>query len=162
MRYWIGLVAACVASTAQAADTAIGDLVLHAGQFSALRDNKSKSFTAGLEYRFAEVGYGIRPSVGFLGNDDAAMYAYGGFNWDIPLKSIEPFQITPGIAAGAYSQGDSKDLGHWLEFRSSLEVTYKFEGGQRVGAAISHLSNAGIGSSNPGTETIQLVYSFPM
>jgi len=153
-------------SAAHAADSRRGDLVLHAGAFSAPRDTtpSTQSFVGGAEYRWApsETLYGLRPTVGALANADGAMYAYGGFNYDIPWRAIEPFVITPGVFAGAYSQGDSKDLGSWFEFREHLEVTYRFDSGYRVGASISHLSNASLGDSNPGVETVQAVFSMPM
>ncbi len=143
-----------------------GDLVLHAGAFSAPRDTtpSTQSFVGGAEYRWAPSNYlyGLRPTVGALANGDGAMYGYGGFNYDIPIRAIEPFVITPGVFAGAYSQGDSKDLGSWFEFREHLEVSYKFDSGHRLGASISHLSNASLGDSNPGVETVQVVFSMPM
>lgn len=137
-----------------------GDLAFHAGRFSALRDKPRRSFTAGMEYRFPDQFHGLRPTIGALANADGAIYGYGGINWDLPVPST-PIVITPGFVAGGYSQGDSKDLGHGIEFRSTLEVTYRFDDGQRVGAAISHLSNASLDNDNPGTETIQAVYSLP-
>lgn len=148
-------------TTAHAADRNGSDVVFHVGQYSVFRDSADRSVSSGIEYRFADQYYGLRPTVGILGNADSAMYGYAGINWDLPL-GLGPIMITPGTAVGAYSQGDSKDLGHGLEFRSSLEVTYKFDDGQRVGAAISHLSNASLGDRNPGVETIQFVYSYPL
>lgn len=149
-------------ANAEAADARRGsDLVLHVGEYSVMRGSEYQSTEAGLEYRFPDQYHGLRPTVGILGNSDSAMYGYAGINWDLPL-GIAPIIITPGTAVGAYSQGDSKDLGHGLEFRSSLEVTYQFNDGQRVGAAISHLSNASLGDRNPGVETLQFIYSYPL
>lgn len=150
-------------ANAEAADSTRrgSDLVFHAGEYSVMRGREYQSVEAGLEYRFADQYHGLRPTVGILGNTDSAMYGYAGINWDLPL-GLGPIMITPGTAVGAYHQGDSKDLGLGLEFRSSLEITYKFEDGQRVGAAISHLSNANIGNRNPGVETLQFVYSYPL
>ena len=87
---------------------------------------------------------------------------YAGINWDLPIDAIRPFIITPGVKVGGYSQGDSKDLGYGIEFHDSIEVTYRFNDGQRVGAVLSHMSNASLGNKNPGTEIIQAVYSFPL
>lgn len=143
-----------------------GDLVVHTGVYSMPRDTtpSSQSITAGIEYRFtpSDTLYGLRPAAGVLGNGDGAMYGYGGFAYDVPWKGIEPFVITPGVYAGIYGQGDSKKLGSWFEFRESLELDYRFDSGHRLGASISHLSNAGIGSINPGTETVEVVYSMPL
>ncbi len=163
MRILTAALVALLATTALAEEHN-GDIAVHAGLFSTPRDStvSAQSMVAGAEYRFADIGYGLRPTVGALGNTDAAMYAYGGFNYDLPISSIAPFVVTAGLFAGAYSQGDSKDLGSWFEFRETLEVSYAFESGHRIGASLSHLSNAGLGDKNPGTETVQLVYSFPL
>lgn len=158
----LSLLALPLAAEAAPATKGKGDIVIHVGEYSVLRDHAHRSTEAGVEYRFRDQYHGLRPTVGALANDDGATYAYAGINWDLPIKAIAPFVITPGIVAGGYSQGDSKDLGYGLEFRSSLEVTYKFKDGQRLGAAISHLSNASLGNKNPGTETLQIVYSHPL
>lgn len=149
-------------TAAHAADSRKGDLVISAGQFSALRDKSKESLVGNLEYRFPDQYYGLRPTVGVMANTDSATYAYAGINWDLPIDAIRPFIITPGVKVGGYSQGDSKDLGHGIEFHDSIEVTYRFKDGQRVGAVLSHMSNASLGDSNPGTEIIQAVYSFPL
>lgn len=164
MRLWsiITVLAAMLAAqVAQAAPRNSPDVAVYIGQYSALRNNANRSIMGGIEYRFRDQYYGIRPTVGVLSNTDGAFYGYAGINWDLPL-GIKPIYITPGFNIGGYSKGDSKDLGYGLEFRSSIEVTYRFKNGQRLGAALSHLSNAGLGSENPGVETYQLVYSHPL
>jgi lipid A 3-O-deacylase len=162
MRHALVTIACILLCTATKADERKGsDVVLHVGEYSVMRAREHQSTEVGIEYRFADQYYGLRPTVGILGNSDSAMYGYAGINWDLPLGFV-PIIITPGTAIGAYKQGDSKDLGLGLEFRSSLEVTYRFNDGQRVGAAISHLSNADISDRNPGVETIQFVYSYPL
>lgn len=138
-----------------------GDLAVYGGQFSALRDNKDKTGLFGAEYRFRDQYNGLRPTIGTSVNFDGATYTYGGAYWDLPLNTGR-FQISPGFAAGYYTHGGSKDLGYPLEFRSTIEVTYKLQNGQRFGAQLSHLSNASLGNHNPGTETIQAVYSHPL
>jgi len=146
-----------------------GDIAVYAGEFSALRDSKNESTLGGLEYRFNNPGLkgvwsGIRPTVGTSVNGDGATFTYGGIYWDFPIsKTGSGIVISPGFAPGYYNDGgDSKRLGYALEFRSTLEATYKFKSGQRVGAQISHLSNANIGNKNPGTETVQVVYTHPL
>lgn len=136
-----------------------GDLLsVYGGQFE-ISDDTNDSTMLGAEYRFADQFNGLRPVVGGFVNGDSGAYGYAGAYWDLPLGT-EPFIISPGFAVGGYHSGASKDLGLGLEFRSTLEVAYQFDSGDRLGVAISHLSNAGIGDSNPGTETLQAVYSF--
>ena len=53
------------------------------------------------------------------------------------------------------------DLGSALEFRSRLEVAYRFENKFRLGVSITHTSNASTGDTNPGTEAVMLNVSVP-
>jgi lipid A 3-O-deacylase len=146
--------------TSFAADTASNYLSFSAGQFDSFSaDNQSGAF--GAEFRFKPVAWGVvRPIIGGLFNADNALYGYAGF--DVDYNFAGNLYITPSIAAGAYDEGDSKDLGGALEFRSSLELAYEFDSRSRLGLAFSHISNAGIYDDNPGTETIMLTYSMPV
>ena len=135
-------------------------LVLQAGGYDVSQGDDSAALGA-IEYRFRDQFNGLRPVVGFMATSDEATYAYAGAYWDLPLNTA-PFVITPGFQAGAYSQGNGKDLGYGIEFRSTIEAAYEFESGHRLGLGFSHLSNASLGSDNPGTETLQMVYSYPM
>lgn len=154
----------CLAGAVQAQeqpDSEHGDFAFYAGQYSSFRSSQYETGLAGIEYRWADQYYGLRPTVGVWGNGDGAWYGYGGIYWDLELGNSGIF-ITPGVAAGAYRQGDSKDLGSWFEFRDTLEISYRFDSGQRLGAQITHMSNAGIGSDNPGVEMLQAVYTHPI
>lgn len=123
------------------------------------RDNTATQY--GLGYRYDDIFHGLRPGVGFMATSDSAMYGYAGFYWDVPLTSN--LLIVPNVVMGGYSKGsDGKDLGHGVEFRSGIEVDYQFETGARVGLAFNHLSNAGIGNDNPGTEVLMLVLQHPL
>ena len=135
------------------------EVAIYGGQYSVLKDSQYKTELIGLEYRWKDQWNGLRPVVGFWGNNDSAKYAYGGMYWDFPLG---PFMITPGVAVGGYAGGDSKDLGYGIEFRDTIEITYRFESGQRIGAQLTHMSNASLGDSNPGVETLQAVYVHPL
>jgi len=112
------------------------------------------------EYRYKDIYYGLRPIAGFHIDDESAIYGYAGFNWDLYLSDHVIF--TPTASIGAYSQGDGQDLGHGLEFRTGIELAYELESKSRVGLQLTHLSNAGIGDRNPGTEILQVNYAFPL
>jgi len=121
-------------------------------------DNSAVQF--GAEYRFADIYHGLRPAIGGNVTTDGALYGYGGFFWDVPLT--ERIIFTPNFVAGAYSDGDGKDLHHAIEFRSGLELSYQFEQGSRLGVGFNHISNASLGDHNPGAETLLLVYQLPL
>ncbi len=95
-----------------------------------------------------------------MGTNDATLYGYGGLLLD--LFYGRRFVVTPSLAAGYYEKGDGKDLGHELEFRSSVEISYRFDDRSRIGLSFYHLSNASISSKNPGTEVLSIVYSIPL
>ena len=71
--------------------------------------------------------------------------------------------LTPSFAPHYYHGGNDKlDLDYALEFRSQLELSYRFDNRSRLGVAVSHYSNASLGKTNPGTECAQIYYSIPI
>ena len=115
---------------------------------------------ADAEYRFASLRSvpNLSPMAGFELDSKGALYAYAGalYDWNF----YDKFFLVPSFGIGAYNKGDSKDLGGTLEFRSSIEANYSITPDARFGVALSHKSNAGIYSRNPGTEELLAVYSF--
>ena len=59
-------------------------------------------------------------------------------------------------------KGNSKDLGYLLQFRSQIEFAWRIDGGTRLGLSLNHISNAGLGTQNPGSETIALSLIMPV
>jgi len=111
-----------------------------------------------LEYRGAPRRFGIGPAAGVSVNSDGAAYLRAGLTRDFPFASRWNANVT--LAAGAYVKGHGKDLGRGFEFRSALDVSFEMRPGMRLGAALAHLSNAGISESNPGIETLTLTLAF--
>lgn len=146
-----------ISAPAQATDY----LTFYTGGFNIFEhENASATAQFGMEYRAEAWDWGIRPTVGINADTDGAVYGYAGINWDVALG--KPWILTPNFMVGAYHQGDSIDLGHGLEFRSGVELSYEFENQQRLGAAFNHISNASIGDENPGAESLLVVYSVPL
>jgi lipid A 3-O-deacylase len=131
-------------------------LTLGAGYYD-INDNQGAAEFR-VEWRFKEMFWGIHPFAGVMGTSDSAVYSYGGIAFDWKLGK---FVFTPSFSAGAYRDGDGKDLGHVVEFRSALEIAYEFENRHRLGLIFYHLSNASISDNNPGTEVFSLGYSIP-
>ena len=94
-----------------------------------------------------------------MATTDAATYGYAGIGVDVFFGPR--WVATPTFAAGIYGNGDGKDLGNAVEFRSGLEVAYRFDDRSRLGLSFTHISNAGIGDRNPGVESLVLMYSVP-
>ena len=95
-----------------------------------------------------------------MATTDAAIYGYAGLMLDIYFGRRIVF--TPNVAVGLYSDGGGKDLGSVIEFRSGVELAYRFDSRARLGVAFHHISNASIEDINPGTETLTLVLSLPL
>jgi len=113
-----------------------------------------------LEYRSDIKLWIFKPFAGVMGTSDGGAYGYAGVLVDVFLGNR--IVTTISFAPGAYAEGDGKDLGHDLEFRSQLEVAYRFDDRARLGLSISHMSNASIGDKNPGTESLMLTYALPV
>jgi len=112
-----------------------------------------------IEYRSDRKLWVFKPFSGFMATSDKAIYGYVGVLIDFYFG--RRFVITPSFAPGAWSRGDGKDLGHWIEFRSQLEFAYRLDDRSRIAVSISHMSNAGLDSTNPGEESVMLTYAVP-
>jgi lipid A 3-O-deacylase len=103
----------------------------------------------------------LHPVVGFEGDDSGMTYFNGGLNLDVPLGS--KVVLTWGEVLGWYGHGNEKQaLGSPLEFRSQLELGWKFDNNMRLSGYISHMSNAGIGDHDPGGETLGAYLRVPV
>jgi len=130
-----------------------------AGYYDLFDDESAGEFR--LEYRFSEENKLLffTPFVGATATTDGGTYGYGGVGIDIFFG--RRWVLTPNFAAGIYGNGDGKDLGSAIEFRSGVELAYRFDDYSRLGLSFTHISNAGIDERNPGVESLVLVYSVP-
>ena len=112
------------------------------------------------EWRGKKLAWVLKPFAGVMGTTDAAIYGYGGFLTDFFFG--RRIVVSPSFAVGLYEDGDGKDLGSVIEFRSALEVGWRFDNRARLSAMVYHISNAGIDDNNPGTEVFSVGYSFPL
>lgn len=146
-------------TVAQAAEDKKDYITGYIGYFDVIgADNSAAQF--GVEYRARPLQYGIRPTIGINATNDSSVYAYAGINWDVPVIDNQLYLI-PSFVAGAYKNGDGKDLGGALEFRSGIEMAYEFPNAHRLGLALNHISNASLYRKNPGSETAMVTYSIP-
>jgi hypothetical protein len=129
------------------------------GAFDLIQDDDT-AMDFRIEYRHGSGLWFFKPWFGLEGTSDGGFYGLGGILADFNLTPN--LILTPSIGAGAYAEGDGKDLGHVIEFRSQIELAYRFDNASRIGLAFSHISNAGLGTENPGTEVINLYYALPV
>ena len=122
------------------------------------QDNTAADFR--LEYRHGEKFWIFKPWIGVEGTSDGAVYGAAGVLIDVYFGTR--VVLTPSFGAGLYANGGGKDLGHVVEFRSQIELSYRFDDRSRLGLAFSHISNASIADENPGVEILNLYYSLPL
>ncbi len=113
-----------------------------------------------LEYRHGKGLWWLKPWAGVEVTSDGGVWGGGGLLLDIPLGAN--FALVPSAGVGAYENGSGKDLGSALEFRTQIELAYRFEDRSRLALQFSHISNAGIGKENPGVEILGAYYHLPL
>lgn len=123
--------------------------------------DRHKTGYASFEYRPAMHYYRVRPWVG-IEFADGFYYSSAGALMDFEVG--KNWLLTPSFGAGFYDFNGDKlfDLGNHLEFRSSIELGYRFKWAGRLGLSISHISNGGVVDKNPGSELIRIIYYFPL
>ena len=92
----------------------------------------------------------LSPVTGALITADNATYFYTGVQAQYKIGAVE---ITPSFAPGYYNEGDGKDLGHALEFKSEVQLSLELPKQSQIGFSYNHLSNASLGDKNPGANS---------
>lgn len=133
--------------------------VLGGGWYDFNDDMDAFDFRAEYRSGYKMLGF-LKPWAGIEVTSDEAVYGVVGVLTDIYFG--RRWVLTPSFGAGAYADGNGKDLGHTIEFRSQLEFGYRFDDRSRVSLAVSHISNAGLGDGNPGTEIATIYYHIPI
>ena len=88
----------------------------------------------------------ISPITGGFVTENSAAYIYSGIEWNIDMGS---FEFTPSFAPGLYHEGDGKDLGHVLEFKTEVQLSYRVSDNTNFGMSYNHVSNTSLGDKNP-------------
>lgn len=159
-RSWLSILAVAVL-LARPTVASAGDRdrwALHVGAFDTADERIPE---LGIEYRFAPFeikGVPFVPALGAAATEDENAWIYAGvrYDWEVSRHWV----VTPHFAVSLYDAGRGKDLGGPLEFRSGLEVSYRFDHGSRLGILFYHLSNADLYPDNPGTNSLALKWGF--
>ena len=86
---------------------------------------------------------------GFLTKKNS-FYLYTGVQAEYNVGFLK---ITPSFAPGYYNEGGGKDLGHPLEFKSEVQMSFDIGDSSKVGMSYNHISNASFGTKNPGANS---------
>ncbi|MDA9725761.1 acyloxyacyl hydrolase [Candidatus Pelagibacter sp.] len=92
----------------------------------------------------------LSPITGFLITADNAGYVYTGVQAQYKLGALN---LTPSFTPGIYHEGDGKDLGHLIEFKSELQISFDLSKTSELGFSYNHISNASLGDKNPGANS---------
>ena len=92
----------------------------------------------------------LSPITGLMFTADNAAYIYTGVQTHYSLGALN---IIPSFTPGLYEQGDGKDLGHMLEFKSEVQLSLNLPKDSQLGFSYNHLSNASLGDINPGANS---------
>jgi lipid A 3-O-deacylase len=128
-----------------------------AGMFDIVQGD-DEAFEGRLEYRHNN-DWWFKPLVNVTGTTDGTSFLSVGLYSEIFLT--DEFYLSPSFSPGVFLRGQGKNLGHPIEFRSQMEIGWRFRTGLRASVSINHLSNAGSGRRNPGSESIVLSLLVP-
>ena len=98
----------------------------------------------------------LQPMFDVSVSEKGGIYVGTGFYQRAMLA--DPVYVAGSGVTGLWFEGDDRDLGGLLEFRTTLEIGVEVGGGD-LGLAWDHRSNLNIGRINPGLEVLSLRYT---
>jgi len=161
----IALLTLCFVNFGSIADDALNEtdnlneteLNFFTGMFD-FSDDKQSSVLFGLQHQnedlFRNSFLGkLSPITGGFFTEKNALYLYTGVQTEYELGFLT---ITPSFAPGYYNYGSGKDLGSPLEFKSEIQMSFDLSDNSHLGMSYNHISNASLGSKNPGANSYML------
>ena len=140
-------------------DTNEHEINFYSGMFD-FSDDGAKSTIFGIQHqnenliRNSFLGM-ISPVTGAMITADNAGYIYTGIQAQYKIGNLN---LTPSFAPGLYHEGDGKDLGHPLEFKSEVQLSLDLFKNSELGFSYNHISNASLGDKNPGANSYMFNY----
>ena len=122
-------------------------------------DHKQKAILLGFQHQNESLGRNTflgnaSPITGGFITENSAAYLYTGVEWNYAMS--DKLKFTPSFAPGLYHEGDGKDLGHVLEFKTEVQLSYSISESTNLGMSYNHISNASLGDKNPGANSYML------
>ena len=114
-------------------------------------DDKQKAILIGFQHQDENLNRetllgNVSPVTGGFVTENSAAYVYTGIEWNVDMGGMV---FTPSFAPGLYHEGDGKDLGHVLEFKSEVQLSYASSDNTSFGISYNHVSNASLSDKNP-------------
>ena len=119
-------------------------------------DDKQKAILVGFQHQNENLERdtflgNASPITGGFVTENSAAYVYTGVEWNYAMS--DKFKFTPSFTPGMYYEGDGKDLGHVLEFKTEVQLSYSISDNTNLGMSYNHISNASLGDKNPGANS---------
>ena len=118
-------------------------------------DDKQKAVLIGFQHQDENLERdtflgNVSPITGGFVTGNSAAYIYTGMEWNVDMGAMT---FTPSFAPGLYHEGNGKDLGHVLEFKTEVQLSYATSDKTNFGLSYNHISNASLGEKNPGANS---------
>ena len=138
-------------------DNKLMELNFYTGMFD-FSDHKQAAGVLGIQHqndeKFRKTFLGkMSPITGGFITENNALYVYTGVQTEY---NFGPMTVTPSFAPGYYNSGDGKDLGYPLEFKSEVQVSFDLPSSMQLGMSYNHISNASLGTKNPGANSYMI------
>ena len=95
----------------------------------------------------------LSPVTGAMFMQNNASYVYTGVQAQYKVGKLN---FNPSFTPGLYGQGNGKDLGSVVEFKTELQLTVDMFENSEFGLKYNHISNASFGDKNPGANSYML------
>ena len=154
---WCFLIFTSVAEEILNESPADTEVNIFTGMFD-FSDEKQRAGLFGLQHQndelFRKSFFGkLSPISGGFLTENSAFYLYTGAQVEYDLGLIT---ITPSFAPGYYNYGSGKDLGYPLEFKTAVQMSLNLSDSTQLGMSYNHISNASLGTKNPGANSYML------
>ena len=130
------------------------EISVYTGMFD-FSDNGKRSTLIGFQHQNENLNrntfFGnLSPISGAMFTADNAGYIYTGVQAQYKIGALN---FTPSFTPGLYHEGNGKDLGHLIEFKSEVQISLNLFDNSQLGMSYNHISNASLGNKNPGANS---------
>lgn len=125
------------------------------GSAAIFDDNQTAIFKVVYDIPMQSLVWDLKPQLHLIVSDTRAYHIGIGFLKEFTISERWSWAFSTSV--GHYKQGKSsliRPLGNELEFYSAIYVSKKINNTSRVMVELGHISNAGFGDVNPGSELV--------
>lgn len=129
------------------------------GYFGVVDNKQLPTLKLGYEFAPLENYWDIRPIAQVMGHYLGAYHISVGALKDFTISKRWSWGISSSVGyLHEDSSDDTDELGHDIEFYSTISATYHLNTATAIRAELGHISNASLGEDNPGSESLFFSY----